>query len=228
MLLVDIIIVLFLVLGFLIGFKHGFLREAVSLCGLVLVTVLSFILKNPISVFFYKNLPFFKFDFIIKGGSVINILLYEIIAFLIVFSILLIILKIILQATSLFEKFLTMTIILSLPSKLLGGIIGVVKHYILVFVVLFIISLPVFNLNIGKTYIGDFIIDNTPILNNYTDESVKIFNEINELVKDYKDKDNKNDFNQEALDLLIKYKAITKENAKELIDNGKLKGVKAK
>lgn len=228
MLLVDIIIIIFLCLGFLLGFKHGFLREVVSLCGLVLVTVLSFILKNPISEFLYKHLPFFKFDFIIKGGSVFNILLYEIVAFLIVFSILLIILKIILQATSLFEKLLTMTVILSLPSKLLGGIVGLIKHYLLVFVVLFIISLPVFNLNIGKTYIGDFIINNTPFLNNYTDKTIKIFNEFNDLVDDYKNKDNKDEFNQEALDLLIKYKAITKKSAKELIDSGKLKGVSVK
>ncbi len=226
MLLVDIIIILFLVLGFIIGFKHGFLREIVSLAGIILITVLSFILKNPISVFMYKNLPFFKFDFIIKGGTVINILVYEIIAFLIIFSILLIILKIILQVTSLFEKVLTMTIILSIPSKILGGIIGVFKHYILIFLVLFVISLPIFKINIGKTKIGYFILKETPILSESTKESVKVFNEFSELADKYKKKKNTDDFNQEALNLLIKYKAITKENAKELINNGKLKNLK--
>lgn len=226
MLLVDVIIIVFLVLGFLIGFKRGFLRETVSLVGVVAITILSFILKNPISVFFYKHLPFFKFDYIIKGGSVINILLYEIVAFLIIFSILFIILKIILQATSLFEKFLTMTVILSLPSKLLGGIVGVIKHYILIFLVLFVISLPVFNLNVGKTYIGEFILNDTPILNEGTKDSIVVFNEFSNLIKDYKKNDKPKEFNQKALDLLIKYKAITKENAQNLIDSGKLKGLK--
>lgn len=225
MFLVDIIIIIFFALGFLIGFKHGVLREAVSLVGIIAITILSFILKNPISVFLYNHLPFFKFDFIIKGSSVFNILLYEIIAFLIVFSILFIIYKIILQATSLFDKLLTMTIILSLPSKLLGGIIGIIKHYILVFIVLFVISLPVFSINIGSSYIGDFILNDTPVLSSATVDSIKAFNEIDDLIKKYKNKSDET-FNQEALDLLIKYKAITKENATELINNGKLKGLK--
>lgn len=228
MFIVDIIILLFLGLGFLIGFKRGFTRELVSLVGIIIVTILSFILKNPISVFFYKNLPFFKFDYLVKGASVLNILLYEMIAFLIVFSILLIILKIIMKATSLFEKFLTMTIILSIPSKILGGIIGVIKHYILIFLVLFIISLPVFSLDIGKTNIGDFILNDTIILSDIEDDTLKIYTEFSDLIDKYKDKNNNKEFNQEALDLLIKYKAITKDNAKDLIKSGKLKNVSVK
>ena len=228
MLVVDIIIIIFLLLGFLLGFRHGFLREIVSFVGIILITIISFVLKNPISVFFYNNLPFFKFDFIIKGGSTINILLYEIVAFLIVFSILFIILKIILKATSLFEKVLTFTVILSLPSKILGGIVGLLKHYLIVFIVLFVLSLPVFASKIDKTEIGKFILNDTPLLSNSTQESVKVFNEVSDLINNYKKKDNQNEFNQEVLDLLIKYKTITKDNAEKLIESGKLKGVKVK
>lgn len=226
MFIVDIIIVIALGFGFLIGFKRGFTRELVSLVGLVLITILAFIFKNPVSVFLYKNLPFFKFDYIIKGASVLNILLYEIIAFLIVFSILLIILKVLILATNIFEKILKMTIILGIPSKILGGIVGIIKSYIIVFIVLYILALPVFSFKVGKTNIGDWILNNSPLLSDVTGDTVKVFNEFSDLVDKYKNKKDSKEFNQEALDLLIKYKAITKDNAESLIKSGKLKNVK--
>ena len=46
MFLVDIVILLFLGFGFVIGFKRGFTRELVSLVGIILITVLAFIIKN--------------------------------------------------------------------------------------------------------------------------------------------------------------------------------------
>lgn len=228
MFILDILIIIFLSFGFLVGFKRGFTRELVSLLGIILITILAFIFKNPISVLMYKNLPFFKFNYLIKGATVINILLYEIIAFLLVFFILLIILKILIKVTNLFEKVLKATIILGIPSKILGGCIGFIKHYIIVFIILYVISLPIFSINIGKTYIGDFIVKNSLGLSNITNDTLKIFDEVSTLIDNYKDKDNKNSFNQESLDLLIKYKAITKENAKELIENDKIKGVVVK
>ena len=228
MLFVDVIIIIVLALGFLIGFKRGFTRELVSLVGIILITILSFILKNPISVLFYKNLPFFKFNYLIKGSSVLNILLYETLAFLIVFIVLFIILKIVVKLTNLFEKILKMTIILGIPSKILGGCVGAIKSYILIFLTLFIMSLPAFAVDIGETKIGDFMLNNSPILSDVTNKSVKVYKEFSMMVDEYKKKDNKKNFDQDALDLLIKYKAITKENAQDLIKSGKLKGVVVK
>lgn len=228
MLILDICILIFLGLGFLIGFKRGFTREIVSLVGFTLVLFLSFIFKNPISVLLYKTFPFFKFNFLIKGGLVLNILLYEVIAFLIVFFILFLLLKLLIKITNIFESLLKATIILSIPSKILGGIVGVVKHYILIFIVMFIISLPFFRVNVDESNIGVFILNNSLGLTNIVENKIKVFDEISDLIDKYKDNDEKNEFNQEALDLLIKYKAITKNNAKELIDSGKLKGVKVK
>ena len=228
MFIVDILIIIFLALGFLIGFKRGMVREIVSLVGLIIITILAFILKNPISVLLYKTFPFFNFDYIIKGASVLNVLLYEIIAFLVVFIILFIILKILLKISKLLDRILKMTIILNLPSRIIGGIVGVVKNYLITFVVLFIISLPAFSIDIGETKIGDFILNETPILTDINHKTIKVYDEFEKLVEDYKNKDNKEEFNQEALDLLIKYKTITKDNAKDLIESGKLKGLKVK
>lgn len=69
------------------------------------------------------------------------------------------------------------------------------------------------------------MVNNSLGLSSVTSDTVKVFNEISNLIDEYKEKDNKKEFNQEALDLLIKYKAITRDNAKSLVDNGKIKGV---
>lgn len=64
--LIDAIIILFLVLGAIMGFKHGFTRQLVSFLGILIITIVSFFLKNYISVFLYENLPFFSFGEFLK------------------------------------------------------------------------------------------------------------------------------------------------------------------
>ena len=102
--LVDILIIGFIFIGGIVGWKRGVIKEAVSAVGIVLITVLSFIFKNPLSVILYENLPFFKFGGIFKGVTVLNIALYELVAFLIVFSILMILWRIVVFASSIVQK----------------------------------------------------------------------------------------------------------------------------
>ena len=120
---VDFIILLVILLGGLIGFKEGAIKKATSIVGLVLVVVLSFILKNYLSVIFYENLPFFNLWGMFKGIQVVNIVFYELLAFLLVSAVLSIAYRVILTITGIVEKVLKATIILSIPSKIIGGII---------------------------------------------------------------------------------------------------------
>ena len=223
---IDIVILIFLGFGALIGFKRGFTRQLVSLVGIFVIIVLSFLLKNPISVFLYNNLPFFNFGGIFKDITVLNILVYEVIAFFIVFFVLTIIFKILLTLTKIFEKILTATIILGIPSKILGSILGVVQYLIYIFIVLYILSLPMFNLNIIKdSKVANTILDKTPILNNICEETMEVFNEIITLKEEYETTTNVGEFNQKALNIMIDKGIVTEENAQKLIDKGKIKGV---
>ena len=223
---VDIVILVLLAFGALIGLKRGFTRQLVSLLGIFVILVLSFLLKNPISVFLYNNLPFFNFGGIFKDITVLNILVYEIIAFFIVFLILTIIFKILLKITKVFEKILTATIILGIPSKILGALLGVVQNIIYGFIALYILSLPMFNLDIiNNSKVSNFILDKTPILNSVCDETLKVFNEVIELKEEYDTTTNVGEFNQKVLNVMIDNKVITEENVQNLIDKGKIKGV---
>ena len=127
---VDIIIIVSIVLGVLIGFVRGFFKETVIFIGTILVVVLAFVLKNPLSLILYKNLPFFKFKGIFEGISTLNILMYEILAFIIALAILSIALTIIIKISGIIEKILKLTIVLALPSKLLGAIVGFIQSIV--------------------------------------------------------------------------------------------------
>ena len=221
---VDLIIILVIILCGLIGLKRGFTKELVCFLGFFLVIILSFILKNPVSSFFYEHLPFFKFSGLFKGITSINILLYEVLAFLVVVSILLIILRVIIFATSVFEKLLKLTIILGLPSKILGCIIGLIEGIVWCFIILYIVSLPLFNIKqINNSKLKDEILTKTPVLTNITKDTVKSFEEFEKLKDDYKNKKiSNNKFDLETMDVLLKYKIINIDSLEKLVKNKKI------
>ena len=219
---IDVVILAFILFGAYIGFKQGFTKSLVNCIGYIIIIVLAFILKNPISELLMTFMPFFDFFGLIKGLTVFNIVFYEIIAFLLVFSILLIILKILLVVTSVFEKILSFTIILGIPSKILGGIIGLIKNFVITFAILYALNL--FNITgLEQSTLKNSILNDTPILGDLAGETVDIAKEFASIKDKYKDNTNNNEFNLETLDLFLKYKIVTPETAQKLIDNGKLK-----
>ena len=221
---VDIVILIFLAFGAVIGFKKGFTNQLVSLVGIFAIIVFSYILKNPVSVFLYNNLPFINFGGIFKDITVINILVYEVIAFFVIFILLTLVFKILLKVTSLFEKILKWTIILGIPSKILGAVLGVVQNLIYVFIILYILNLPTIEFDIiSDSKVGSTILNKTPILTSVCDTTLKVFNEVGELSKEYENTDNVKEFNQKALNIMIENGIITKENALKLIESGKIK-----
>lgn len=221
---IDILILIFLGFGGLIGFKQGLTRSLVSCVGYIVIIVLAFILKNPISEFLMSVCPFFDFFGLIKGLTVFNIAFYEIVAFLLVFSILLLILKILMIMTNIFEKILTFTIVLGIPSKILGMVVGVIKSFVIVFAVLYVLALANVNsFGMENSKFKDAILNNTPLLSNFAGETVTVAKEFADIKDKYQTETDNNKFNLETLDLFLKYNVVTTETAQKLIDNGKLK-----
>ena len=220
--LVDAIILLIILLGGVIGFKEGVIRKLTSVVGLVIVIVLSFILKNKLSVIFYENLPFFNLWGAFKGIQVLNILFYEMLAFVIIASVLTIVYRLILGFTGIIEKVLKATVILSIPSKILGFIVGLIENYIWVYLILFILTLPVINLKeVYESKTAVFIMEKTPILSKYTNKTLDIYNDLYAIIDSEGTKTNEQ-VNEEAMDLMLKYEIITKDSARKLIDKNKV------
>lgn len=219
---VDAIIILIIILGGIIGFKEGAIKRATTIVGLVIVVILSFILKNYLSVFFYENLPFFDLWGVFKGIQVLNIVFYEMLAFLIISSVLMLVYRVILGLTGLIEKILKATIILSIPSKILGFFIGLLEYYIWIYILLFILTLPVFNIkDIYESKTAMFMINKTPILSKYTGKTLEIYNDLYEIIDNRENKTNE-EVNEEAMRLMLEHDIITKQSAKKLIDRNKV------
>lgn len=219
---VDIIIILMIILGAVVGFKQGFIKKTTSFLGTFLVVVLSFILKNPLSVVMYENLPFFKFGGIIRGIDIINILIYELLAFIIVAAALTFILRILLVLTGLVEKLLKMTIFLSIPSKILGIFIGALEYYVYIFLALVFLNLPAFNIEIVReSNLANKILDNTPILSNLVGPTVDTYTEVYETLHDVNNMSNV-EINEKVLVIFLDKGVITVDSAQKLIDMNKI------
>lgn len=219
---IDILIIAIIIIAAIVGFKRGFVHSIVAFVGTILIVVLSFMFKNYVSILLYENLPFFKFSGFFKNVSVINILFYEIIAFLIVMIVLTILLSILIKVSRLIEKIFKATIILSIPSKIAGALLGLVEGYVICFVFLYIISLSIFNVpEVKNSKYRDVILEETPLLAKLNENTTLMIKDFESLKESYNGEDAE-EFNLKSLDLFLKYDIISIESADKLVEKNKL------
>ena len=221
---VDAVIILLVLLCGANGFKRGVFKQLVTTIGFVLVVVLAFYLKNPIADFLSLNLPFFKFGGTFANITSLNIILYQLISFILVVVFLEAVLSVLIKVTGFIEKILKFTIILGIPSKILGFIVGIIEGFIIVFLVLFFLRQPGFNLKIfdGSKFTNP-ILKSTPILSQVGSGFVNTFNDLYELGNDYyEQKIDENTLNLKAIDVMLKHKIITPDYVVKLVDNKKI------
>lgn len=224
----DVGIILLLIMFFIVGFKNGVIREQFALVGIILVFMLSFALKGIVGNFLCLILPFFKITGVIEGFSVINILIYQAIGFILVFGILLTIYEFILRISRFVQKLVNLTIILIIPSKILGGIVGIIKGWIVLFAVFIVLMIPLRNYSIftDSTLINK-ILYNTPVLSDYTSSFTNSVEEIYDLGVKVSNKEiSTNEANLETLDIMLKHNVVDKSTVEKLINQNKLDDVK--
>lgn len=219
---VDVIIILTILCGAVVGFKRGVLKELVMTVGFLLVFVVSFYLKNPIADFLSTYLPFFNFAGAIKGITVLNIILYQVLAFLIIFSIIMVIFRVILTITGIIEKILKFTIILGIPSKLLGAVVGAVEGFIIAFIIVFVLNQPMLDIGImkGSKY-KDKVLD-TPVLTNIVSSVGDTVNDVYKLLENKEYESDPDGFNRRAIAIMLEHKMINVKYIEKMIDNGKI------
>lgn len=223
---VDLFIIILLLFGFLIGWHNGFIKQSVSTIGLVLVVCLAFLFKNPLSSLFYRYLPFINFSGAFKDVSVLNIILYEFLAFVITFCFLLFLFKILVKTSSIVEKILKATIILGIPSKILGGIVGIIENFIIAFIALYFLNLPMLNFNlINDSRFATEILNKTPVLSNICNDTLVLYDDIKTLKEEYIREIDKTELNNKILKLLLEKDFVSQENVDYLISHKKLNNV---
>ena len=220
MYLFDIIIIIFLLMFAVVGFKNGFFKQTVKTVGVILIFVFAFYFKDYVADFLSYTLPFIKFKGSIAGLSSLNIILYQLIAFLILLGLFSIAFQILLKISGLIEKALNFTIILGIPSKLLGMVVGLIEGYVILFIILFVINMTSFNSQlVSESSLRPKILTSSPVLSNVVKDTVtEIYDFVDVYVKD-KDSDK---FNYNAIDTMLKNKVITPEYVEKLVKKRKI------
>lgn len=215
---IDAVIIVLLIVGFLAGFRRGALKQVVTLVGLVLVLVGAYYLKNPIAVFCYKTFPFIDFK-IFNGISVVNILFYEVVSFIIASSVLTLLLRLILKISGIIENVFEATIILGFFSKIIGGALGIIEMYVVSFVLLFFFNQPFINVTgVGDSKIGTYMLNNTPILTDTVSDTINAIRELYEMSDEYNDED----FEERSVEKFLEYKILDVKSLKILKEKNKI------
>ena len=199
---VDAVLIIILIIGILDGFRLGAIRSVVGFFGTILVFFLSWILKTPLANVLIKTLPQ------LGGNSAISVLIYHILSFIILLIIFSIIYRVVLKLSNVVEKFMDATIILGFVSRIIGGVFGLIKMYIFLFIVLFIIS--IFNFSfMNSSKVNRFILNKTPLL-------APVVRDTWNAIKDvYESSDV-----DEAIRKLFENNIITEENMNKLLRKG--------
>ncbi len=229
---IDIGIIMIIISFLAIGSKNGAIKEAINIIGIVVVLIASYILKGYVGHYLCIYFPFLTFKgTALEGISTFNILMYEIIAFLLVFGVLLGFYAILVKGSELVQKLVNMTIILIPISKILGALIAGIKCWLILFVILIAISMPLGTKDLFKeSKLANMIIYKTPILSNYTSSFTNSIKEVYEVVDEISkkkkvDKKQQNAANVSCLEIMLKYKLVEKETVKECINSGKLEKI---
>ena len=225
---VDIAIILALIIFPIIGWMRGVIKETVSLVGLIAIFIISYTFKEEIGNVLCKFLPFLPFSGSIKGLVSLNILIYQMVGFISIFSILFIAYQIIVLVSGLLQTIIKWTKVLDKPSKILGAIVGGICGYLIIFAVL-LVSVVTFQNHeeMKKSFLPNIIVYKTPIISSYTKDISKTVNNIYDLVEDIeKEKISINKANLEIIDTMIKYDVVSKKTVEQLVVLDKLKKVK--
>ena len=133
------------------------------------------------------------------------------------------------KVSSKLEEFFKDTVILAIPSKILGMILGAVEYYFITFIVLFILSGPiVFSENfhqikpVTNSKIAGYMLKKTPVLSYYTKNTLKSIEELVDIYKE-KDKVSTDEFNCKAIKVMKKDKIVSDESIDYLESHGKIK-----
>ena len=215
----SIVIVFLILLAGVWGAKRGILKELVIIIGTIVVFLLSFWLKDYVAAFFCKYLPFFNFKIPLGNLVSLNIIFYQLIAFLILVIIFRLAIQILIDVAGIFNKIINATIVLALPNKLLGFVVGIIEGYLLMFIFLNVIAIPMSGVDLFMdSGVRKFIVNDTPVLK----DSLGGLNVAIEEVLSLDSKTDRNTNDLKVIDIMLKYNVISTDFIDDVKETGKL------
>lgn len=220
---VDVVIIFGLLLGGVSGWHNGFFKQSVTLVGTIICFILAWVFKDIIANFLSYTLPFFNFAGPFEGLTSLNIVLYQLLSFILLLILFTSVLVVLIKITNGFEKFLKFTIILGIPSKILGFIVGIIEAYVILFAILFFVNQPVFNLEIvNESKLTNPVLNSSPGLSNIVGNMNDAIGDIYDITKSYNVNQNPDSFNREVINTLLEHDVVDQEYVNTLREKGKI------
>lgn len=215
----SVVIILLILSCGLLGSKRGILKELVIIVGTIVIFVIAFFLKDVLAGFFCENLPFFNLRIPLGNLVSLNVIFYQLIAFLLIVIVLRLILQILIDVTGIFSRIINATIILALPNKLLGFVVGLIEGYILMFIFLTVLSIPLSGSELFMdSSVRKFIVNDTPVLK----DCLGGLNYAIEDVLSLSSEDDRNTNDLKVIDIMLKYNVVATDFMDDVKSSGKL------
>ena len=220
---VDIIIIACLVFGAISGYNKGIIRTLIQLVGSVFIIFVAYRFKNVLAAWLMSFMPFFNFAGAFKGITAVNILLYQVVSFIVIYIVLSCILGVILNITGIVEKILKMSIVFDLPSKILGAIVGAVEGLVFAFLLVFVAYNVSYTTNfVQDSKYGVVLLEKTPIVSKFTASTTAALESIHNVLEDKSISKEDDLRNSRVLSELIHYNIISKKDANKLLETEKI------
>ncbi|WP_428909326.1 CvpA family protein [Niallia sp. Krafla_26] len=166
----DLILLIILIFGFLIGLKRGFILQVIHLTGFIIAFIVAYLYYDKLAPKLTLWIPFPNFSSdsalsLVLDGVNLEDAYYRAIAFVVIFFAV----KILLQIIGSMLDFIAQIPILKQLNVWAGGILGFIEVYLIMFIVLFIAAiLPIEGIQSALTdsFLSNLITYHTPILSN--------------------------------------------------------------
>ncbi len=164
----DLAIILFLVIGFFVGLKRGFILQLVHFTSFIIAYVVAYLYYDELAPKLTLWIPYPSFGNdptlkILTDASNMETAFYRAIAFVIIFFAV----KIILQIIGSMLDFIAHLPVLKQLNIWAGGMFGFLEVYLLLFIVLYIAALlPIESLQtiLNHSFLANTIVNDTPVL----------------------------------------------------------------
>ena len=210
---VDIGILVLVLLSVIIGVKRGTVKGILKTLAFVIIGILSYTFKGMLGNWLMGFMPFFNFAGI-----------YQAVSFVVIYVLLYCFLSIIVAVGGVFDKVYKKEWLVNKKiDKILGALVGFIEGTMIAFVGVWVLSqLPNTTQYVMQSHFGLNFLERTPMIRTVFAPSTLASEEVYELVDQYKNSEDKTDFNISALQVYIKYQVVTSEKVKELEDAKKL------
>ena len=123
---------------------------------------------------------------------------------MILFCLLSIVFFLLIKVSSWIEKFFKATVILAIPSKIGGLVLGLIEGLFLSLIVIVFLSLPVLNFGLVRdSLIRNYLYNVSPIVGNMTGNMNDAIDEVMELKEEFDNKSDRDKFNIKCFEALV-------------------------